>query len=320
MVPDTPWKYNVVRDLSAVLGEPSIMQASATMPCIDSSSYKSMQQNAQTWLRALDQNPEPLLSHIRATPRHNRLGLYYEALVSFWLQNHSSWQLLAHELPVYEGKRTVGAYDFLVETEEGVVHIETAVKYYLGIRGAPDWHDWVGPGLNDCLALKMSKMLSKQIKLSESQAGLRALGERGISPPVAKKLWLKGMYFRPFSAAAHCGPQHGIAAAGLWLTLAEWEILNQGAVPEKIWVARTKPDWIGHLAFEDLPPDGVQNSNFPSAIKEKWDEQGQEPSMWSRLERSFGLWRETQRVFLVPDQWEARAKAINWAQRASGQV
>ena len=81
------WRHEAVRDLNEVLGAPSIMVASQAMPAIERAQFLAMAQNAQFWLRTLDENPKPLLKHIQATPRHNRLGLYYEALLSFCFAN-----------------------------------------------------------------------------------------------------------------------------------------------------------------------------------------------------------------------------------------
>ena len=62
------------------------MIPSMTMPCFEDRLYQRLREQSESWLRELDDEPDELRAHIAAAPRHNRLGLYYEALLDFWLQ------------------------------------------------------------------------------------------------------------------------------------------------------------------------------------------------------------------------------------------
>ena len=159
----------------------------------------------------------------------------------------------------------------------------------------------------------MQKMLTKQLQLSETSAGLQALAERNIPAPHHKKLWFKGMYFRPYKANPQVHPDKGIGAAGLWMTQAQWAEFSTQFGPEAVWVLRVKPDWVGNMNCQERPVQGISSLHFLDRIRHLWDAQGQEPSMWSLVEPSAGLWKERQRLFLVPDDWLERAQAKRWS-------
>ena len=306
-----PWRCAAVRDLAAALSEPSLMIPSASMPCLSNDFFAQVYAEAKDWLLHLDENPQPLLDHIAATPRHNRLGLYYEALLTFWMKENARWGFLAHDLTVFKDKRTVGAFDLLAQNPGGVMHLEVAVKYYLGVVGAPDWVDWIGPGQNDCLGLKMEKMLSKQLKLSDTPAGKNALRDAGFDVPNQKRLWLKGMYFRPYRSDPNCRPKQGMAARGIWLTFsAMGDLIAQ--MPTARWIPRDKPNWLAQLVAPEPFEHGYESGQAREQIQKQWQANDMQPVMWSLMMSSQNFWREKRRVFVVPDEWPSTARNISW--------
>ena len=58
------------------------------------------------WLVQLDEQPEPLLAHLAAR-RSRRLGLYFESLWHFFLQQDPATDLLATNLAVRTADRTL---------------------------------------------------------------------------------------------------------------------------------------------------------------------------------------------------------------------
>ena len=62
-----------------------------------------------------------------ADPHHFRLGQLFEAYLTTWLQQSPDFTLLAHNVQVFEGKQTVGEFDFLVQTSSGVEHWEAEI-------------------------------------------------------------------------------------------------------------------------------------------------------------------------------------------------
>jgi hypothetical protein len=310
-MPPKLFKHGVVRDLAAALSRPSLMTPSTTMPCLDNSFYEAIFEEAQEWLERVDASPQALMAHIEATPRSNRLGLYYESLISYWLKEHPSWKLLAHELPVYHERQTLGAYDFVIQTSEDILHVEVAIKFYMGVRGTQDWYDWIGPGQHDCLGLKMEKMLDKQIRLSQTPAGFAALQKAGIPLPTQRKMWVKGIFFRPHNAPADAVPQGGARADGVWYPLSAVAALIQRC-PGGLWLPRLKPDWLSRLVMSAPLETGVSSLALEDTLRAQWDVNGNQPVMWSRLMPQKKLWVEEQRVFFAPDDWLERAQRLSW--------
>ena len=90
------------------------------------------------WLERLDREPAALLAQVEET-RKGRLGLYFEHLWHFFLRQDPAVDLLAHNLPVRHGTRTLGEFDCLYycHQRQQYIHLELAVKFYL--QAAP--HD-----------------------------------------------------------------------------------------------------------------------------------------------------------------------------------
>ena len=301
------WQHREVRDLAYALKAPCILEPSEQVPSWKPEEMAAHYAAAQGWLARLDENPEPLLEHIAQHPRSNRLGLYYEALLSFWFKAGVSYELLAHDLPVNAGGQTLGAFDFIVKRATEITHIEVAVKFYLGVRGVGDWADWIGPNQNDSLALKLDKMLNKQLRLSEHPQASTVLSTAGIPRPTQRKLWIKGIFFRPHNSKASCKPQGGSLATGIWLPQNALAALQQ-ETPAARWFRRTKPDWVAPTEASD-PPAAFRTA--AQMFEETAGPDGLGPSspqMWSRVEKSDLGWQESLRVFVVTDGWEKDAR------------
>ena len=129
-------------------------------------------------LRQLDRAPSPLLSFL-GQRSGGRLGLYFEALWHFFLARDPDVELLAHNLPVKDATRTIGEFDLLYRDlpRERCVHLELAVKYYLG---APGSDQWIGPNQADRLDLKLDRLLQHQTRLGQHPAARPQLERLGI--------------------------------------------------------------------------------------------------------------------------------------------
>ncbi|MCA1770926.1 MAG: DUF1853 family protein, partial [Halomonas sp.] len=116
-----------------------------------------------------------------------RMGLYHERLWQFLLAKAPGTELLAHNLRIYRGKQTLGELDLLYRRrgEADPVHLEVAIKYYLGLREGPggprDQARWIGPGGADSLAGKREHLHRHQLRLTDlpetRQALLDTLGD-----------------------------------------------------------------------------------------------------------------------------------------------
>ena len=73
------------------------------MPCFEDGLYQRLREQSESWLRELDDEPDRLRAHIAAAPvtiDWDFTTKPYSILVT----SYPKWSLLAHELPVYEGK------------------------------------------------------------------------------------------------------------------------------------------------------------------------------------------------------------------------
>lgn len=125
-------------------------------------------------LHQLDHSPAELyifLARIKST----RLGLRFEALLWFWLQDPANqyYQLLGHSIQSHHAGKTLGEIDFLLKNLRTgqIEHWEVCLKYYLA---EPDLslETWIGLNPDDTLSHKLNHLIHKQFQFQQ------ALGQR----------------------------------------------------------------------------------------------------------------------------------------------
>lgn len=294
-----------------------------------------MHQDLVQWLKHLDQNPEPILQSL-AQIKSTRLGIYYEQLWSFYFSHQPHWQLLAQNLPVYRGKVTLGAFDFLCRYGDAFWHIETAVKFYLcdtrNPREAEDWHRWLGPNSNDRLDLKLARLGTHQLPLHQTDEGQARLAQ---AFPQARHwqsgLCLQGYLFSPapeklsagniadgiseeyFLRPKHSHPDQG---TGLWWHLRDFLLLlaetpypeTPSLSPAIRWIILEYHQWFSPIHLSDEQTEQHRdrlNEHISQHILET-----KRPLMLAavkkedaELEAHLDHWREHLRAFVVPDGW-----------------
>ena len=198
------YKNPEVRDLAAACFDPPLMISAQLMEPAHSVANcgLGLTPTREDWLRALDENPQPLREHI-ANIRGRRLGIYFEGLWHFFLLQDEAVDLVAHNLPVRDGSTTLGEFDciYYCHQRQRHFHLELAVKYFLGNRSvttteqASHWHEWWGPGCQDRLDLKIGHMMERQILLADQPAAKACLSKLGIDE-VAREVEIKGYLFQ----------------------------------------------------------------------------------------------------------------------------
>jgi hypothetical protein len=161
------------------------------------------------WLQQLDRSADRLYTHLNAQ-RSTRLGVYFEQLLSFYFSHYPRFALLAKNLQVHDGRRTIGEFDFIVldKQEHQILHIEVAVKFYLGhlpmdgiaLNNPPhhNWHQWIGPNRKDTLGLKMAHLQQHQLPLANTQAGQDTLLTIMEKPDqIRSRLLITGRFYFP---------------------------------------------------------------------------------------------------------------------------
>ncbi len=345
-MPIPPLKHQALRDLAWMLFSPPLIDLPQEpdlrvfWPARDLD-----QQSLCAWLEQLDANPTALHDHL-ASLKSPRLGIYFEGLCAFFFKHFEGFELLAHNLQVNrelngKHKQTLGEYDFIVRHKQQVLHIETAVKFYLGTgEKAEDIEasHWVGPNANDRLDKKVDRLLSHQLALSTWPEGKSRLREISVAQ-TKRCLFMAGYLFYPMQQ--HCPapnlshPQH---CRGNWLTVSD--LANLITSPEKsgsLWHVLSKKLWLGpaQIDLNDPPENGVFDGegmlvylqNYFSESESLSDEElslqkrarlARNPNLTHRplllcelQEPSNALpgedWREVERYFVVPDYWPATA-------------
>ena len=200
-----------------------------------------------------------------------RLGLYFEWLWQLALNAHPEYRVLATNLQVNDGSRTLGSFDFLIEhlPSGQVEHWELACKFYLALKWQQQWL-WLGPNLNDYWPLKKAKLLNHQIRLSNTPAAKERLAEFNIPYPLHKRIIVKGKVFMP---EGEPNP------SCYWQTYQRWQLSErQGTIQTKDAWLRTQPSSSEKLNLEAEP---------------------KQPTM---------LLFEQRQQFVVPNDWPQRAQ------------
>ena len=198
------YKTREVRDLAWACFSHSLFHSemlSSDEPAITSCGL-NLTDERQQWLADLDKSPEPLHRHLQ-TLHNTRLGLYFESLWHFFLQSDPLVELIAHNLPIRDGGRTLGEFDCLYycHLRARHFHLELAVKYYLSNRQVTkglhtsQWMEWLGPTNIDNLERKITHLTQHQIKLGEHPIALEALHALNIDKPV-REIEIKGYLFQ----------------------------------------------------------------------------------------------------------------------------
>lgn len=176
-----PWlqfKHPIVRQLAFSIASPNILKS---LPhALELQHHFSLHQD-QFWqahfsryvdrLFQLDQNPTELLNFLKPL-KSTRLGLRFEHLIWFWLQDaeYHHFQLLGHSIQIIEGKNTIGELDFLILNLDTncIEHWEVALKFYLAETDflLPNWY---GLNRSDTLLRKLSHFTQKQFQFQQVQ-------------------------------------------------------------------------------------------------------------------------------------------------------
>lgn len=288
-----------VRDLAWVLLSPPLLSQtpSTQRHPLQASRWSRQPGLLADWLHGLDHNDKALQTWLTSSPSR-RLGHYYERLWQFALHAAPDVEVLAANLPIRQGGHTLGELDLLLRDEQGVHHLELAVKFYLGLQGE-NGHDstrWLGPGSHDRLDLKLSHLSEHQLPLSSRRVTCDILEQLHIATPQTS-MWLGGYLFYPWRT--HCAaPQNAEPAhlRGHWLHHHDWPAFA-AKLPGAIWQPLPRLAWLA-----------------PARIHERWSAIAMQQwltelpadanaQLLVRLEEGDRFSKEVERVFLVNDRW-----------------
>ncbi|MBB2495049.1 DUF1853 family protein [Aquipseudomonas ullengensis] len=298
-------RHPAVRDLAWALLAPSLLDGSsvAVRHPLAASAWAHRPGQLLDWLHHQQRDSQALQQFLAAGS--SRLGRYYERLWQFALEQAPDIQLLAANLPIRERGRTVGELDLLLRDEQGLQHLELAIKLYLGpeqLSGEDPQH-WLGPASEDRLGLKLQHLQQHQLPLSRNPAAASALAELSDELPTAS-LWLGGYLFYPNAVA--CAAPTGTRAQhlrGCWLHRRDW-VQWLAEHSDARWQPLARHAW--------LAPARVEESQVwtPAQLAE-WLQQLPDTAAAQLLvglrPDDSGDWQESQRLFLVSDEWPKSA-------------
>jgi hypothetical protein len=299
----------IVRDLAWLLFSAPLLRAQPPAGEL-ADVFETAREEAATlaWLRELDRDPAALHRAIAAT-RIVRLGRYAECLLGFFLQQGPACRLVAANVALRLAGRTIGECDFLVETASGRrLHWELAVKCYLHAGGArAELADYVGPNLQDRFDLKLAHLLGHQLPLSAREE-FAALGHRG---PWRPQMFVKGwLFYRRGEnppAAASIDPRHH---RGFWVTRSDWSVLHASRDGAR-WAVLPRLAWLAPRPAVAEQAASAAGLTTAEALTERLA-QPTGPVMIAAFGRDPAAperWCETERGFVVPDEWPELAHA-----------
>lgn len=285
--PLSAFRHQVVRDLAWSVFSPSLLTLHAPhLTETDDDWLPSAHLSPAAFLSQLDHDPAELLDWLGEWPKF-RIGRYYEALVCFWLTHSDFIRVLDSNLPVRHGNSTLGEFDLLLadgRTGE-TIHLEVAVKFYLGVGEYTKQTGWWGPGKRDCLDSKVRHLLEKQSRLSENIYARDTLAQEDIVVSQRRCL-IKGRLFYPqepvdVSFPDWANPGH---LKGFWLPQSEFNFSSQH------WYLLEKHEWLGPTIESQRDPARLQY--YPEASNR--------PHCIAVLDSGEN---ERCRAFLVADDW-----------------
>lgn len=244
------------------------------------------------------------LEEAMAASSSPRLGVYFEDLWSFIFRHHPDYRLVARNLPLRAGGRTLGELDFVVHHRADKVteHWEIAVKFYLQVAG----RYWIGPGLRDRLDSKLEHMASHQLPVAQRPDSRRLLAERGIH---IERQWalMPGRLFRPLGDDSGPPDQSPIPVNATscrywWATPAAfarqfetWPI-GWGILPRRAWLADS--------GYRQARSHSCHT--LARALTAEWSDAGSaRPACVAGTDHS----GEVSRGFVVPPNWHDLALA-----------
>ena len=316
------FKHRIVNELAWVMNSPNLISSpaessTAGLPAVVSDERcQSIYQNNLEWLKGLDAEPEHLVDTLQAR-KHNRLGYYFEDLLSYWIEHTIAKGYFESHVQVNSGKRSIGEFDFLFKSELGYEHWEAAVKFYLYTQDVDGQISWYGPNANDTLAKKIEKLSTHQARLGELEDSKDLLAQRHIGQ-LQPAIFMKGYLFYPpgtnrgeLDKEVNAYPLSDNHLTGWWIKENQLDQLDTGIVSgqELRWRILPRLQWLSPACYSVNEVDNLLRDcqQISTGLREHFQQ-----SQDSRLVVGYGLneagqWQERSRGFVVASTWPGKA-------------
>jgi hypothetical protein len=289
-----------VRSLAWLLDAPDLLDPDAPQWRGKIATLGPVDVQTEAWLSALDKSPSMLHAYLPDQP-YTRLGRYAEKLLAFYFEHRQ--MLVAHGLQVRDISGTIGEFDFLLRRGDQLLHWEFASKFYL-LETEEDGQSadrFVGPNLADTLGAKVRKIMERQLNLSQHPAAQKLLPQPIAQAQALVKGWL---FYRGYRAnVAQPAATQGVSAPhcrGFWCPLGGLD-----AIPGEHFLVLPRLEWLAPAKESgDRCLDRHQLSEF---LRAHFAVDAM-PVLLAILERDGESYLETNRGFIVPDDWSTRAE------------
>lgn len=274
------FRHSAVRDIAFALASPPLLShwpsefsTHRVIDLPDDVFWHNLYQRYLPRLHALDLDPTPLEQLLGSLPS-SRLGIRFEALLSFWLKDDSGdwhdFQLLAQNIQLKDEKRTIGEVDFIIQNKitGDIEHWELSLKFYLG-EGALQPYEWRGLNDRDTFGRKIKHTIQRQFNVDHLH--LPELGKLTIDKRIAI---FKGRLFYPdhvsetakVSLATWLHPKHLRGTWGYdmpqdisWRRAARQEWLTPNPEP----IAQIQPVYLTHGLYLGQPIAPLEDRAIP---------------------------------------------------------
>jgi len=167
------------------------------------------------------------------------VGKYFEKMVAFIFYQLPRYKVLHYSKQFFDQKHTIGEIDFILHDliDHRTLHVEIAVKYYMGFKNIGKHDLWIGPNGRDTLKKKVLK-LQDQLKLSDQL-------ELGT---VEKRVLLFGYFFKHWKHSKWPYFSNEMPDQGCWLYEYEMEdFFNRN----EFYLIMPKYKWLGFYIDEN---------------------------------------------------------------------
>lgn len=179
-------------------------------------------------------------------PQRIRLGHQMEHVFKQLVEKSARYDVLLYNLPIKQGKRTIGEIDFVVrdtQTEQ-LLHIELTFKFYIIDTDITEpIHQLMGPNKRDMFFTKMEKIRQRQFPLLHSSEGSDALKLKGIdNRKIEHQCCFKAQLFVPFTnPSVHIRPLNKACIQGYWL---KFDDFNTEEFQRHSYYIPFKSEWV----------------------------------------------------------------------------
>lgn len=281
------FKHRAVRDLAWVIASPPLV--SGTLDEVHWWSEEDCLSEFNDCYEALcrlDIDPKPLIIHM-ANLKNSRLGSIFEGFISYWLKISPNYQELYQNIQIIEDKHTYGEIDFIIQAVSTgeIIHLEVAVKFYLGCEPYADSYRWFGTNTKDQLGKKIDHLKLHQTQLTQKHPEqIKQFCSHNID---AKHCFIKGRLFYPEDSNET--PQN-ISLDQNHLR-GRWAFVNE-SINQKNLIHIKKSHWLCDLNTLDINELRDRTKKSVNAIDRA--------ECFIEFDKVDGLLVETQRIFYLP--------------------